>query len=342
MKKCLVTGGLGFIGTNLCDFLLSETTDHIIIYDNASRKDVLKNKHWLERKHNTSRLQILQKDIRDIEDLKSALKDVETIYHLAGQVAVTTSIMDPLEDFEINAKGTLNLLECARKLETDPVFIMTSTNKIYGALEQIQLRELETRYEFQDLREGVDETFPVDPYSPYGCSKYSAESYVKDYQRIYGLKTVVFRMSCIYGYHQFGTEDQGWIAHFIISSLLNKRLTIYGDGKQVRDILFIGDLIKAFQAALKNIKRTKGNVYNIGGGFSNTISLLELKTMLESVLNRAIPTEFQAWRPGDQKVYYSNTQKAQHDFSWKPYIAAKEGIEKLCKWIQTNIELFEG
>ncbi len=342
MGRVLITGGLGFIGSNLSHFLLTNSDDTIIIYDNVSRKDVLKNKEWLEQTHrNNSRLHIVLGDISDFEKLKANMVDVEKIYHIAGQVAVTSSVEDPFLDFETNAKGTLNLLECAKQLKTDPYLILTSTNKVYGELKAFKVHEEDTRYEFDKFKQGIDENTLVDPHSPYGCSKFCADAYFKDYYRIYGLKTVVFRMSCIYGYRQFGNEDQGWVTHFIISSVLNRNLTIYGDGKQVRDILFIEDLIQAFQLAFDNITNTKGKIYNIGGGPKNTISLLEFIKLLEEFLSNKIRYEVGNWRPGDQKVYYSNINKALKDFNWKPRISKEEGIQKLLLWIKENAQLFK-
>ena len=306
-----------------------------------SRKNVIKNKEWLKQHPKaSSRLQIIKGDICDFTSLKKIASDLEKIYHIAGQVAVTTSIKDPFLDFETNAKGTLNVLEMTRQLNTDPLLIMTSTNKVYGALDKLKVIEKEKRYDFEKYKQGISENFPVDPHSPYGSSKYCGESYFKDYYRIYGLKTIVFRMSCIFGTHQWGTEDQGWIAHFIISSVLARPLTIYGDGKQVRDILFISDLIQAFQLALKNINKTKGEVYNIGGGAKNTISLLELLELLEEMLNRKITYDFDTWRPGDQKVYYSDISKAKKDFNWVPEVPKEEGIRELFDWVHGNIQLF--
>ena len=336
-----ITGGLGFIGSNLSDYLLSNTEDTVIIFDNFSRQNVIKNKKWLEQKYpNNPRLKIIKGDIRKIDVLKKNMSDVTKIYHLAAQVAVTSSVLDPILDFETNAYGTLNVLECARRLNTDPCLILTSTNKVYGNLEGYEVVEEESRYDFQEYKQGVSESTPLDPHSPYGCSKYCADSYFRDYQRIYGMKTLVFRMSCIYGYHQFGTEDQGWVAHFIISTILNKPLTIYGDGKQIRDILFVEDLINAFQLAGNQINQIKGQIYNIGGGPENTISLLELIEILERLLNHKIEYKFGEWRPGDQKVYYTNTQRAKTDFNWEPLISKEDGIQKLFHWVQNNIKLF--
>ncbi len=341
MAETFITGGLGFIGSNLSDYLLSKTEESVIIFDNLSRKNVIKNKEWLEQKYpQNPRLKLIKGDICDFKTLKKSMTDATKIYHIASQVAVTSSVSDPKSDFETNAYGTLNVLESARQLNTDPSLILTSTNKVYGGLEDYKVVEEERHYDFDRVKQGVSESAPIDPYSPYGCSKYCADSYFKDYSRIYGLKTIVFRMSCIYGYRQFGTEDQGWVAHFIISSLLNKPLTIYGDGKQIRDILFIEDLIDAFQLALNQVNRLKGQFYNIGGGPKNTISLLELIELLEQFLDRKIEYKFGNWRPGDQKVYYSNIQKAKRDFNWGPLISKEDGIQKLFKWVQSNIKLF--
>ncbi|NVM52480.1 MAG: GDP-mannose 4,6-dehydratase [Candidatus Helarchaeota archaeon] len=341
MGQVLITGGLGFIGSNLINFLLSETEDIVIVYDNILQEKVLKNKTWLEQKFpKNSRLKIIRGNLRDSEKLKESMVDVEKIYHIAGQIAVTTSVLDPLIDFEINAQGTLNVLENARQLDTDPCLILTSTNKIYGDLKGISIIEEEKRYDFEKLKQGIAENTPPNPYSPYGCSKFCADSYFKAYSRIYGLKTIIFRMSCIYGYRQFGTEDQGWVAHFIISSLFNRKFTIYGDGKQTRDVLFVQDLIDAFQLAFKKINITKGKAYNIGGGPNNTVSLLELIHLLEKLLNHKIKYDFNDWRPGDQKVYYSNINKAKKDFNWIPQISKEEGIQKLFNWVRDNSTLF--
>ncbi len=341
MGQILITGGVGFIGSNLSNYLLLNTEDTIIIYDNFSRKNVLKNKKWLEQNPQAkSRLRIIQGDLSDSKKLNTVAKDVEIIYHIAGQVAVTTSVADPISDFETNARGTLNVLEMARHLKTDPSLIFTSTNKVYGTLEGYSVLEEKDRYDFSMFKQGVSEDTSINPHSPYGCSKYCAEAYFKDYSRIYGLKTIVFRMSCIYGCRQFGNEDQGWVAHFIISSVLNRKLMIYGDGKQVRDILFVDDLIKAFLSALKNINNTKGKIYNIGGGPGNTISLLDLIKRLEQLLNHKINYNMLEWRPGDQKVYYSNINKAKQDFKWMPSISKEDGIQKLFEWVLSNSTLF--
>jgi len=316
--------------------------NEILVVDNLSRNGAIINHQWLEDlfKHN-KRFNFIKQDIRDYEGLKKLFKDVDIIFHIAGQVAVTTSVIDPMTDFKINIEGTLNVLESARLSNTDPIILFTSTNKVYGNLEIYDVVLRDNRWDFKDLEGGNSETTPVDFHSPYGCSKGSADSYMKDYYRIYDLRTIVFRMSCIYGTRQFGNEDQGWVAHFIISSILNKGLTIYGDGKQVRDILFVDDLVNAMKLAITKIDRTKGNVYNIGGGPDNVISLLELIDILQQKLNRNVDLKFDDWRPGDQKVYYTNITKAKNDFGWYPEINKLEGISKLYNWVLENKEMIQ-
>ncbi|MBD3229420.1 MAG: NAD-dependent epimerase/dehydratase family protein [Candidatus Lokiarchaeota archaeon] len=334
----LVTGGCGFIGSNLVDFLIKDNKkNNILIIDDIKRDGAKLNKRWLENLYGERKnFRIVIKDIKNNNDIKSFFKDQEMIFHIAGQVAVTTSVKDPVMDFKINAGGTLNILEAARKSNTNPVILFTSTNKVYGNLNQYQIKLKDKKYDFKDLTGGVNESTPLDFHSPYGCSKGAADSYMKDYYRIYGLKTILFRMSCIYGPRQFGNEDQGWVAHFIISSILDKALTIFGDGKQVRDILFIDDLVKAMLQATDNINKTKGKVYNIGGGPKNVISLLELLELLEKHLNKKINVSYEDWRPGDQKVYYSNIDKAKEDFGWSPIITKEKGIVKLINWVKQN------
>jgi CDP-paratose 2-epimerase len=265
----------------------------------------------------------------------------DVVYHLAAQVAVTTSVTDPRPDFEINALGAFNALEAARLGGKQPVFIFTSTNKVYGGMEDAVIVEQPTRYAYRDLPQGVDESRNLDFHSPYGCSKGAADQYVRDYARIYGIRSVVFRMSCIYGPRQFGNEDQGWVAHFIIAALLGRSLSIYGDGKQVRDILYVADLVRAFDLATKHIDVTAGQVYNIGGGMANTISIWsEFAPILEELTGRRMDVTYGDWRPGDQQVYVSNTAKALREFGWKPEVDRIEGIHRLAEWVRANRELF--
>src|SRR6266446_5267375 len=270
--KFLVTGGAGFVGSNLVNNLLSDGCS-VRILDSLSRSGTQNNLAWLRSQHGNGQLEFIQADIRDFASVRAAVNEVDAIYHLAGQVAVTSSVDDPRLDFEINTVGTLNVLEAARLSDRKPIIVFTSTNKVYGEMESVVTVEQESRYTYRDLPHGVSEAQPVDFHSPYGCSKGAADQYVHDYFRIYGLRTVVFRMSCIYGNRQFGNEDQGWVAHFVLTALQNGSLTIYGDGKQVRDLLYIEDLVNAFLLAVARIDRTAGEIYNIGGGPSNAVSV---------------------------------------------------------------------
>lgn len=325
MRKILITGGAGFIGSNLTAYYLKQSWK-VIVYDNLSRKNSSKNLTWLKSLKKPN-LKVVLADIRDYKELKKAISQVEIVFHLAAQVAVTTSIENPREDFEINALGTFNVLEAARKAGHKPMVLYASTNKVYG--------------ELKGVSRPVVEDQPLDFYSCYGCSKGAADQYVRDYYRIYGLPTVTLRQSCIYGPRQFGEEDQGWVVHFVISAVKNRPLTIYGDGKQVRDILEISDLIRVFELAIKNIKHCQGEVYNIGGGSQNKTSLLELISDLEKILNKKIKFSFANPRPGDQKYYVSSISKAKKELGWQPLVNKKEGILKLCSWVQENKDLFK-
>lgn len=337
-KKILITGGAGFIGVNLSHHLLSKTDNLVVIYDNLSRRGVEHNIQWLESLKYKN-LQFIKGDIRDYKKLKEVVKGCNEVYHLAAQVAVTSSVKDPVDDFEINALGTLYLLEAIRKNCPGAIVIFASTNKVYGELQHIKLKEGKTRYILSGNIKGISENENLDFHSPYGCSKGTADQYVRDYHRIYGIKTVVFRQSCIYGAHQYGNEDQGWVAHFIIKSLLGKKINIYGDGKQVRDLLEIKDLINAYLLATKNIEKVKGEIYNIGGGLKNTFSLLEFIDFLSKVLKKDIKYDFFPWRPGDQKVFISDNTKLKNDLMWEPKISPEKGIEKLINWIKNNIDI---
>jgi CDP-paratose 2-epimerase len=340
LSRVLVTGGAGFIGSNLCHRLLSQGHD-VTIYDNLGRRGTEKNVAWLRQNHGDS-FALVQADVRDYPSLQQAVEGHDVVFHLAAQVAVTWSISDPRDDFEINALGTLNLLEAARACSTPPIVLFTSTNKVYGAMEDVEIVESETRHAYASLPQGVSETQPLDFHSPYGCSKGAGDQYVRDYARIYGLRTVVLRMSCIYGPRQFGVEDQGWVAHFIISSVLGRHITIYGDGKQVRDILYVDDLLDAFQSAVDKIDVSAGQVYNVGGGPENTISVwAEFGQIIEELLGRKIEVSYDEWRPGDQPVYVSDTSKARRELGWQPRVSAREGIERLFHWVADNRSLFD-
>ena len=326
--KAFITGGIGFIGTNLADRLLREGHE-VILFDNASRAGVRQNLEWLRSRYRDGS-RYIEGDVRDLDAVGGAIQNADAVFHLAAQVAVTTSVADPRNDFSINAQGTLNVLEAARRLKPMPVFFYTSTNKVYGGLEHVRVVERPTRYELQDLPEGVSETCLLDFHSPYGCSKGAADQYVRDYHRIYGLPSVVFRMSCIYGPHQFGTEDQGWVAHFALAALRGKPLTIYGDGKQVRDLLYVDDLTDLMLRAYADIPRTAGQVYNVGGGPANTISVwAELKAPLERIVKRLPPVDYAEFRPGDQKIYVSDIRKARQHLSWSPKVGVVDGLERM-------------
>ncbi len=340
MKKILITGGAGFIGVNLAYNLLRNKNNFVVIYDNLSRKGVENNLNWL-LSFKFPNLKFVKGDIRDYKKLKEIVKNFDEIFHLAAQVAVTTSVENPLEDFEINALGTLYLLEAVRENCQEAKIVFSSTNKVYGELSHLKLKEGKKRYYLVEKRNGIDESVNLDFHSPYGCSKGTADQYVRDFYRIYGIKTIVFRQSCIYGPQQFGNEDQGWVAHFVIKAILDEKINIYGDGKQVRDILEVSDLISAYKLAMKKINKTKGQIYNIGGGKENTFSLLELIGYLEKKLNKKISLDFYDWRPGDQKVFISNNKKLIKDTGWSIKTDKFKGVDKLISWVEKNIELIK-
>jgi CDP-paratose 2-epimerase len=342
--RVLVTGGIGFIGTNLSHRLLSDGYE-VILFDDLSRKGVQHNLDWLKAKHG-KRLQFVQGDVRDFDAVLKAIHNVDVVFHLAAQVAVTTSVSNPREDFSINAQGTLNVLEAARRQEPMPVLLYTSTNKVYGGLEHLRVVECSSRYEFENLPDGVAETCPLDFHSPYGCSKGAADQYVRDYHRIYGLPSIVFRMSCIYGPHQFGNEDQGWVAHFCLTGIRGGHITIYGDGKQVRDLLYVDDLVELMLRAYKNINRIAGQVFNVGGGPINTISVwTEFRDVLRPLIDKLPSTDFDEFRPGDQKIYVSDIRKAQTQLGWAPSVKIAEGLGMLInswKMDQQNFRVCSG
>lgn len=333
-KPTLITGGAGFVGTNLAHRLLG-AGHSVLLYDNLSRAGVEQNWEWLRRTHG-DRVQLMVADLRDADRLKQAVYQAGQVFHLAAQVAVTSSLIDPLSDFEVNARGTLNLLEALRGMDAPPPLVFTSTNKVYGGLDDIALRCRGERYEPSALDQrsaGISEERPLDFHSPYGCSKGAADQYVLDYARTFGLPAVVFRMSCIYGPHQFGTEDQGWVAHFLIRALEGKPITVYGDGMQVRDVLFVEDLAEAFLFAQANMERLSGQAFNIGGGPGNTLSLLNLLDMIHQNYGSAPTVSFQDWRPGDQRYYVSDTRKFLSATGWAPRVDVARGIDRLSHWL---------
>ena len=335
----IVTGGSGFIGSNVSAAFLRDGC-RVTVFDSLARPGVDRNLEWLESQAPAGALRFVRGDVRDAELVRSVVgaDDVHLVFHFAAQTAVTTSLEQPREDLEINVLGTHNVLEALRRSRaaTPPMLFYTSTNKVYGALPQRASAERETRYIFADPevdRFGISEQEPLDFHSPYGCSKGAADQYVHDYARIYGLRTVVFRMSCIYGPRQFGTEDQGWVAHFMLAAAAGRALTIYGNGKQVRDLLFIDDLVRAFRLAALHIETTAGNVYNMGGGRANSVSIWhELRPLLEQYVGRPMQVALDEWRPGDQPVYISDTRKAARDFGWQPQVDVEAGLRRLWEW----------
>ncbi|HZY44294.1 MAG TPA: NAD-dependent epimerase/dehydratase family protein, partial [Anaerolineae bacterium] len=301
--RVLITGGAGFIGCNAADRFLRRG-DQVTIFDNLSRRGVNSNLVWLRTRHGPDSFRLTQADVRDAASLLNAARDQEVIIHLAGQVTVTTSVIDPRSDFETNAVGTFNALEAARLSGSNPIFLYSSTNKVYGGMDDVVLTEGAQRYSYRDYPLGIPETYPLDFHSPYGCSKGTGDQYVRDYARIYGLRSVVLRQSAIYGPRQFGIEDQGWLAWFIIAAVSGKLITIYGDGKQVRDVLFIDDLIDLYETAITKIDQSAGRVFNVGGGADNILSIwTDFGPMLEKLVDRKIDVGRGDWRPGDQRIY---------------------------------------
>jgi CDP-paratose 2-epimerase len=339
-KHYLITGGAGFIGSNYVQRLL-ERGEQVTIYDNLSRPGAALNLKWLSQGHSDGAFELIVGDVRDVALLTATARSADVIVHLAGQVAVTTSVTHPREDFECNALGTFNVLEAARLSGRNPNILYASTNKVYGGMEEVRVLEKDTRYEYADYPLGMPESINLDFHSPYGCSKGTGDQYVRDYYRIYSLPTVVFRQSCIYGPRQFGIEDQGWLAWFIIAAITQRPITIYGNGKQVRDVLQVDDLLDIYDLAVAKIETTAGQVYNIGGGAQNTISVWkEFSPKLERLLGRQIPVSWSDWRPGDQPVYISDIRKAEKQLGWKPKINVDEGLQRLYQWVFENRHLF--
>ena len=336
--KILITGGAGFIGCH-CTRYFAEKGYRIVIIDNLSRKGTRDNLGWLTEKWPITHYPADIRNYGQIRDVFEKEKKFEAVLHLAAQVAVTTSVKDPREDFDINALGTFNMLESVRQTAPETPFLFSSTNKVYGHLPGIDVAEAGNRYMFKDIK-GITEGQILDFHSPYGCSKGCADQYVIDYARIYGMHTVCFRQSCIYGERQFGVEDQGWVAWFIIAGVLGKPVTIYGDGKQVRDILFVTDLVKLFETAIEKRALLRGEAFNIGGGYANTLSLLELVEILRKE-GVELKYTFEGWRPGDQKVFVSDNEKALKILEWKPTVDPENGIRRLIAWVTSHQELLQ-
>jgi CDP-paratose 2-epimerase len=339
-KKYLVTGGAGFIGSNYV-YRLLRRGEQVSIYDNFSRAGAPRNLDWLKQEFGENAFEVITGDVRDADKIATSARGADVIVHLAGQVAVTTSVINPRDDFESNALGTFNVLEAARTSGRNPILIYASTNKVYGGMEGVELFEEPTRWRYKDLVQGCPESQPLDFHSPYGCSKGTGDQYVRDYHRIYNLQTVVLRQSCIYGTRQFGVEDQGWVAWFIIAAVMGKPITIYGDGKQVRDILFVDDLLNAYDLAVEKIDITRGQVYNLGGGPENVMSIwAEFQPKLEKLLGRSMEVARGDWRPGDQRVFYADIRKAKSELGWTPSINVEAGVQKLFAWVMENKKLF--
>jgi len=340
-KRYLVTGGAGFIGANYVHRLLTRG-EEVLVYDDLSRQGAEANLAWLRAEHGEGAFRLIAADVRDAQRLAEAARQVDVIVHLAAQVAVTTSVKDPRTDFEVNALGTFNTLEAARLSGRHPLLLYASTNKVYGGMEDLAVVEEASRYRYRDLPGGVPETRELDFHSPYGCSKGAGDQYVRDYARIYDLPTVVFRQSCIYGPRQMGMEDQGWVAWFVIAAISGRPITIYGDGKQVRDVLFIDDLLDVYDAAVGQGADAAGQVYNIGGGPEHTLSVwAEFGPLLKRLLDRPISVTYGDWRPGDQRMYVSDISKAQRELGWRPRVGVEEGVQRLVEWVQRNPTLFE-
>jgi CDP-paratose 2-epimerase len=338
--KIFITGGAGFIGTNCTEHFLNQG-HAVTIFDNLSRKGGRSNLDWLFDNHGANALRFIEGDIRHYDWLAKVIQGSDVVLHLASQVAVTTSVEDPRTDFEINALGTFNVLEAVRNECPDAAVLYASTNKVYGGLEDVRIEEQANRYDFADFKQGIPETYPLDFHSPYGCSKGAGDQYIIDYARIYGLKTISFRQSCIYGPRQFGVEDQGWVAHFVIAANMERSICIYGNGKQVRDLLHVSDLIQAYEAGLERIEEVSGQAFNIGGGPRNTLTIwTEFRPLLEEIHGRPINVQYDDWRPGDQRVFIADIQKAKKLLNWQPQISPQEGIKELYDWVAVNKALF--
>jgi CDP-paratose 2-epimerase len=335
--RVLITGGAGFIGVHTADRFSAANEVHIV--DNLSRRGTQSNLDWLKSRKKFTHSAT---DIRNGAALDAEVRKFkpDVVIHLAAQVAVTTSVEDPRTDFEINASGTFNLLDAVRKHAPKAAILYASTNKVYGGMEDVVVVQKGDRYAYRDFPNGMGEDQPLDFHSPYGCSKGSADQYVRDFSRIYDMPTVVFRQSCIYGTRQFGVEDQGWLAWFTIAACTGKPITVYGDGRQVRDVLWVGDLVDAFEAALAKIDKVKGQVFNMGGGQKRQLSLLETLDMLGKLLGEPIPHTFSEWRPGDQKIFVADTRKAESLLGWKAKTDPASGVKQLFEWVVANKSLF--
>jgi CDP-paratose 2-epimerase len=339
-RPVLVTGGAGFIGSNLADRFALEGHD-VLVFDRLARPGVERNLDWLRRRH-PDKISVVIGDIRDEDAVSEATRDAQAVFHMAAQVAVTTSLVDPREDFEINICGTLNLLDALRRRSDSVPLIFASTNKVYGDLADVVLDKTNDAYMPRDpaiRAAGISEGRPLDFHTPYGCSKGAADQYVLDYARSFRIPTCVFRMSCIYGQRQMGTEDQGWVAHFIIRALNGEPISIYGDGCQVRDVLDISDTVEAYSQAWRNIGAVQGRAFNLGGGPGNAISLKQLLAHIQNIIGRPVETTYSDWRAGDQRYYVSDTRLAARELGLKAPTPWRQGVAALAKWLQEERSL---
>jgi CDP-paratose 2-epimerase len=336
--RILITGGCGFIGTHAVHRWADR--HEILALDNLSRRGSECNLDWLRAQYPLAFRRI---DIRDAEEVAAAVRTFrpDVVLHLAAQVAVTTSVIDPGVDFAVNALGTFNVLEGVRRHAPEATLLYSSTNKVYGGMEEVGVELRDGRYAYAHHEHGVDEAQPLDFHSPYGCSKGAGDQYVRDFARIYGLRTVVLRQSCIYGTRQFGMEDQGWVAWFTIRAVQGLPVTVYGDGRQVRDVLWVDDLLDAYERAIDRIEQVRGRVYNLGGGPDYTLSLLELLDLLRAQTGAPVRHGFADWRPGDQRVFVADIRRAHAELGWEPRVTPAEGVCRLYEWVEQNRHLFE-
>jgi CDP-paratose 2-epimerase len=334
-RPVLITGGAGFIGSNLADRFAREGHD-VLVYDALTRPGVEDNLAWLKKRH-PQKVSAAIGDIRDEAATADAVADAQAVFHMAAQVAVTTSLADPREDFEVNVRGTLNVLDALRRRDDPPPLVFASTNKVYGDLADVQLDRTNDAYVPRDAAVralGIGENRPLDFHTPYGCSKGAADQYVLDYARSFGLPAVVMRMSCIYGQRQMGTEDQGWVAHFLIRALKGEPITIYGDGCQVRDILNVSDAVEAYAAAWRRIDVARGRAFNLGGGPANAISLKQLLIHIEEVIGRPVETAYSDWRAGDQRYFVSDMRLGTKTLGLGAPTPWRQGVAALARWLQ--------